>query len=387
MKIGQFITAFPSKEYIPDEKIYGSSRAAYDLSICLAKKEHQVNVFTTSDTFDDKVEYSKNLTVYRYGTNIKLFSTRMSFGMFYKTIDKNVDIIHVHFDIPPGPFAGLRLAKMTKKPLVVTYHGDWDESYGSFFRKKGVSFFNRNFVDKLLIQANQIISPTENYIEESRFLKKYKDKIVVIPNGIDKKQFEVMKSKIECRKMLNLPLDSKLILFLGAINLRKGPDILLMAMVEVLKKCINVNLIFVGDGNFAPELKSLAIKYGMEKNIYFSGYISENLKPFYYNAADIFVLPSTINTEVFPLVLLEAMASNLPIITSDLHTFENIIEDGKNGLITKKGDSIDLSTKIIQLLENDEFRNKLSENAKNNIEKYSWDNIAEKTELIYNELV
>lgn len=387
MKIAQFVTSFPSGNHKKNEKIYGSSRVAYNLSINLAKRNHEIDVFSASDTWADKVEYHKNMTIHRYGTDVKIFSTHVSSGMFYKPNKHDVDVAHVHFDIPPGPFAGLRFVKKTETPLVVTYHGDWDENYGSFFRRKGVSFFNKNLVDKLLTQADKIISPSENYIVESRFLKKYQEKIVVIPNGVDKKQFDISRSKKECRQMLNLPTNSKLILFLGAINLRKGPDILLFSFANVLKEIKEANLIFVGGGNFTSELKSLAKKNGLEKNVHFTGFIDEDLKPYYYKSADVFVLPSTISTEVFPLVLLEAMASNLPVVTSDLFTFKSIIHDGKNGLLSRKRDVNDLSDKIIAVLEDVELRTKLSKNALNDIEKYSWDEISEKTEMLYNELI
>lgn len=387
MKIAQFVTSFPSGNHKNNEKIYGSSRVAYDLSINLAKRNHKIDVFSASDTWTDKVESHKNMTIHRYGTNVKIFSTHISSGMFYKPSKHDTDIVHVHFDIPPGPFAGLAFAKKTETPLVVTYHGDWDESYGSFFRKKGVAFFNKNLVDKLLTQADRIISPSENYIVESRFLKKYQQKTVVIPNGVDKRQFDISRSKEECRQMLNLPTNSKLILFLGAINLRKGPDILLSSFAYILKEIKDANLIFVGGGNFTSELKSLTKKMGLEKNVHFTGFIDEDLKPYYYKAADVFVLPSTISTEVFPLVLLEAMASNIPIVTSDLFTFKSIIHDGKNGLLSRKGDANDLSEKIVAVLENSDLQTKLCKNALNDIEKYSWEKISEETELLYNELI
>jgi glycosyltransferase involved in cell wall biosynthesis len=134
------------------------------------------------------------------------------------------------------------------------------------------------------------------------------------------------------------------------------------------------------------ELEMLSRRLGVERNVKFAGFVEENLKPFYYRAADVFVLPSVMKTEVFPLVFLEASASGLPIVVSDLDTFKCIIEDGYNGIVTKRGDENNLADAIIYLLENEEVREKMGENAKKKVDDYSWERIAEETEKVYEEV-
>lgn len=385
MKIGQFVTIFPSGNH--NEKIYGSTRAAYDLSLNLAKRGNRITAFATSDNFHDEIEYHDNLKICRYGSQLRLFSTRFSLGIFNKPISDDFDIVHVHFDIPPTPFAGLRVAKKTKKPLVVTYHGDWDETYGNLLRKIVVSYFNKYYVDKLLVNADIIISPSKHYIDESKFLKKYSHKVVVIPNGVNKDQFDNLPSKEKCRETLKIPTSCKLILYLGALTPRKGPDVLLNSLNYIIKKIPDIKLIFVGDGSYKTELRTMTHRLELDNYVDFVGYVDEKIKPYYYKAADVFVLPSTISTEVFPLVLLEAMASSVPIVTSDLHTFKSIIVDDENGLISTKGDPNDLSMKITSILENIDLRSELISNGLKFAEKYSWEQIAIKTEAVYKELL
>ena len=124
-------------------------------------------------------------------------------------------------------------------------------------------------------------------------------------------------------------------------------------------------------------------KTGVEKNVKFTGFIEEALKPLYYKAADIFCLPSVMKSEVFPIVLLEASAASLPMIVSDLDTFKCIIENGYNGLFTKREDEKDLADAVIYLLENKDIREKLGKNARKKVEDYSWERIAEETEKVY----
>jgi glycosyltransferase involved in cell wall biosynthesis len=119
----------------------------------------------------------------------------------------------------------------------------------------------------------------------------------------------------------------------------------------------------------------------------FCGYIEENLKSIYYNSADIFCLPSTVSSEVFPLVLLEASASKLPLIVSDLETFKCIITEGYNGHFTKKNDVQDLAEKIEYLICNEGERLKLGFNARSFVEQFSWTKISDATIVCYQELL
>ena len=111
------------------------------------------------------------------------------------------------------------------------------------------------------------------------------------------------------------------------------------------------------------------------------------MKPFYYKAADIFVLPSTMTTEVFPLTILEAYSSSLPIIVSDLKTFKQIVNDGWNGIIVERFNHNKLAEAIIYLLENKKVRKKIGLNANKTAKTYSWSRIALLTEKCYGELV
>jgi glycosyltransferase involved in cell wall biosynthesis len=154
-------------------------------------------------------------------------------------------------------------------------------------------------------------------------------------------------------------------------------------MPWVISKVPDAELLVAGDGVMRDYLKALVNKLGISQHVRFVGFVEESLKPLYYKAADIFCLPSVMSTEVFPLALLEALASGLPMIVSNLNTFKCIIEDGYNGIVTKRGDSKALADAIVYLLENEDVRRKMGENARRKAEKYSWEKIAEMTEKLY----
>ena len=388
MKINYFITHFPYKDHFDDKEHFtrykygGAELAAYYLALEMAKR-NEVNIFTTSVDSKDSFEEYDGVNVHRYGTKFWIEKGNISFGLFTKPLSHNADIVHAHFSTPPGEIAALRYTKKKKVPFVLTYHGDWQESFGGFVRRTALSFYNKHLLDKVLSFADVIISPSEYYISESRFLEKYRGKTVVIPNGINREDFNVPYSKKECRERLGIPLNTNMILFVGNLTPYKGPDVLVRAMQMIVKEVSDVELVFVGNGIMRNALEKLAEKIGIKNHLKFAGFVEESLKPLYYKAADVFCLPSTLNTEVFPIVLLEASASGIPMVVSDLDTFKCIIEEGYNGLFTKRGDEKNLADAIVYLLENEDIKQKMGKNGRRKVEDYSWEKIAEETERVY----
>lgn len=387
MRIGYFVTKFPYNQQFENYAYGGSSLAAYYMAIEMKKRGHEIHVFTTSAVSRDSLEKDGNMTIYRYGTNFRILTSNISFGMFKKPLKYNVDAIHIHFDIPPGPIAGLRYAKKKKVPLIVTYHGDWEEGYGGLIRRIGVGLHNKYLVDKLLSYADVIISPSKYYVDRSRFLGGYKDKIVEIPNGINLGDFNLPYSKEECREKLGLPLDGKVALFLGNLSPYKGPEILVKAMPNVIRHIPNAKLIFAGRGVMKKELGMLSNNLGIDENVRFVGFVDDNLKLFYYKAADVFCLPSVMSTECYPLVILEAMAYSLPIIASDMGGIPDAVKNGENGLLVPPKDSEALADAIIYLLESKDVRERMGRIGRKKIENYSWERIAEETEKVYEKLI
>ncbi|KAF5423723.1 MAG: glycosyltransferase family 1 protein [Candidatus Methanomarinus sp.] len=383
MKIGYFTTKFPYNQQFKQYSYGGSTLAAYYLLIEMAKRGNEIDVFTTSVNSKDSVEKHENTTIYRYGTNFRVLTSNISFGTFRNPVNHDVDVAHEHFDIPHGIFAGLRYAKRKNVPLVVTYHGDWEESYGGFIRRMGVAFHNRYLVDKLLSHAKIIISPSEYYINESRFLKKYRDKIVAIPNGVNLKDFNVPYSKKECRDRLGIPLNTNIILFVGNLISYKGPDVLVKAIPIITRKVPDVELVFVGSGEMRADVEKLSNKLGVENYIKFAGFVEERLKPLYYKAADVFCLPSTMSTESFGIVNLEAMACSIPIVASNIGGIPDVVKEGENGLLVPPRDSDALANAIIYLLENEGAREKMGKNGRKKVKDYSWEQVAEMTEKVY----
>jgi glycosyltransferase involved in cell wall biosynthesis len=389
MKIGYFITLFPYAESFKDAShhndypIGGAENVAYHLARHMALLGHEVTVFTSSANEKSKIEDLAGIRVLRYGKSMRFDKAIFSFGLYSGMLKHNMDIVHLHFTTPPGDMAGLCYAKIKKKPLIVTYHGDGQGGYGSFIRRFGLGIYNSLIVDRILSQATTVISPSEPYIDQSRFLPKYKSKVVTIPNGIDLDELDVSYGREKSRAKLSLALSDKIILFVGALIAYKSPQLLIEALPTILSRVPDARLIFVGDGPMRKALETLAAKTGVSDKVKFAGVVVGQPKMLYYQAADVFALPSALNTEVFPIVLLEASASGVPMVVSKLPTFKCLIEEGFNGYMAAPGDITSLADKLSIVLSQPGLRETMGNNARLRVKNFSWQTIAKATEGIY----
>lgn len=388
MKIGYFSTGFPYWDPRNDKELVfythgGVENGTYQLAKQMAKRGHDVFVFTTSANEMDTYEEYNNIHIYRYAKNFTIGRSPVSLSSLYKPVlsDINLDIVHARMGNLPLPLVGCWYAKRHSIPCVVSYHGDWDGNFGSFSRRMGVFLFNNLLCDYILSSANKIIALSEEHAHESKFLRKYLNNMVYIPNGLNFEEFEISYTKEQCRKNLGLPENAKIILFVGSLSPRKAPDILVKSMKTVLDSIPDAYLVIAGSGEMMDELIDLSKKHAIKDSTKFVGHISSE-KYQYYKAADLFVLPSK-SSEAFPNVLLEASASKLPSIVSDLWCLKAIIQEGYNGLFTQIGDEVDLAQKIVYLLQNEEVRKEMGMNARKNCEIFTWDLVATKTEQLY----
>ncbi|MEM3062967.1 MAG: glycosyltransferase family 4 protein, partial [Nitrososphaerota archaeon] len=166
----------------------------------------------------------------------------------------------------------------------------------------------------------------------------------------------IIKDKFKARKILNINKEDFLILSVARLEYNKGLDILLKAFSKVLRIFTkeNFKLVIVGEGPEKAYLKKLAEKLRITNLVVFTGFQPNEKVQLYYDAADIFVLPS--REESFGIVLLEAMAHKLPLIGADNGGIKDIIRPGMNGLLFKTGDVNSLISALIYLIKNEEER-------------------------------
>jgi glycosyltransferase involved in cell wall biosynthesis len=392
MNIAQFISHFPYPDQFTDPRLIrdyvcsGGEIAAYKVAVNLAQRGHTVHVFTSSVDGKETVEARDGLTIHRYGSWFEVGNTRVAPRLLWGPLrEKSVDIVHVQHTTPPGGAAGFLYAKIHRKPLVVTHHGfERFENYGTLARRFFVFLTANFFVDVLFAQADALIAVSPFFLSRSRFLKKYGNKTASIPNGIDLEEYRTTLTRSAAREKIGLAGDRPVILYVGSLIPRKGVDTLIAAMRKVVDIFPDAELILVGQGLSQKSLVQQADALGLGAHVRFQGFVGDlEQKILYYRAADALVVPSVNDMEMFPLVLLEGSAMGCAMAVSDLETFRCIIRDGYNGISTKAGDPESLAKGILAILENFEWKERLSKNAREYVEKFSWKVVAQETEALY----
>lgn len=200
--------------------------------------------------------------------------------------------------------------------------------------------------------------------------------------GVDPKVFfKYHKNRIEKIKLLKkYNLNQNIILSIGELNRNKNQKVIIKAMKTITKKYPNCKLLIAGNGPKETELKYLVRDLKLEDNVDFLGYRRD--MPDYLNIANVVVSMSY--REGLPLNVIEAMSCGTPVILSGNRGHNELIKNGKNGIIIKDPDNDQiLSDFIIKLFTNKKFETKLTENLIEEIREYHNTNIIKELKLIY----
>jgi glycogen(starch) synthase len=209
-------------------------------------------------------------------------------------------------------------------------------------------------------------------------------RIVVIPNGIDPSELRPAADLQSLRAGFAEPHE-KLVLFVGRLVYEKGFQLALDALPGVVQRVANVRFLVAGSGTHEAELKQQAERLGLSAHGGFLGWIGDDVLHSLYRIADLCVVPSIY--EPFGLVALEAMASGCPCIVADTGGLREVVPVGERvGLRFNGGDAEHLGVMIERLLVDDTLRERLVTEASEHVLSFDWEDIAERTRGIYDEL-
>ncbi len=220
-------------------------------------------------------------------------------------------------------------------------------------------------------------------IAASSAIKKYFEKIgckniEIIPNGIDTNRFKGL-NKQKSREKLGIG-DEFVIMTVARLEKVKGVDHLIKATHFLNTKYHILNTkyrtLIIGDGSQRKGLEDLVKKFNLKDRVKFLGEIPNKDIPRYLASADCFCLPS--RREGFGIVVLEAQAMGVPVVASNVGGIPDLIEKEKTGILVEPENPEAIAKAIKRVYDQPEFAKQLTENAKQGLSKYNWDNIAEK---------
>lgn len=365
---------------------------AYEISKYLAHRGHNVTVYTT-DVYDSisRLKYRENPTfvdgikVYHF-KNISNILAKKNFPIapmmaisLYENI-QNFDIIHINEYRTFQSVLVHYFAKKYKIPYVLQPRGSVPQKIGAHNLKVlfddlfGLSIFNDTH--RVILSSNKELQECISILPNLN-----KDKVELIPNGIDLDNDSNLPNKGEFRKKYLIKNNEKIILALGRIHEIKGFDLLIESFNILCAKIGNVKLVIAGpDEGYLSVLCSIVDKLNLNDKVIFTGPLYGNDKIEAYIDANIFVLPS--RYESFGNVVLEACKFGLPpVITNNCGVSEWITND--QGMVVEY-DKNELYASMYKLLINEELRIKMGENCKKLIfDKFSLDNVFGKLENVY----
>ncbi len=299
---------------------------------------------------------------------------------FIKLLRTDFDIIHGHSN---GSISlmGLFMAKIKRVPFVYTYH-TMIQDYSHYILR---GLFSPSIIRKISrVTCNLcdvIIAPSEKAKNEL-INQKIKKPVIVVPYGIETKNFQIKKSDF-LRKKLGIARNAKILLYAGRLGREKSVDFLIYAFNIILKSNSRTHFVIIGKGPEYTYLKSLSERLKIDKNVYFLGAIEPKNMPIIYKSADIFVFSS--KTETQGLVVLEAMASGLPVVAVKDSPIENVIRNKESGVLVDN-DVVQFAEEVIKLLKNKKERERLGKNARVSANLFV-ENSVLKLEEIYNKVL
>jgi len=381
LKIAAFITTFLNDEMEDLKDCGGAERSAEKILTGLGKRGHEINLFTTSMIPNPSYSCRDCIAVYPSAVNFRIKSSRFSLGLFRTPFDRDVDVVQVHFTVPSAFIAGYYHSIIHKIPMIIIHHSDLNpDQIPNIFYK--ICARLSNFVyKKTLAHANYIVCPSKHFAENSPYLHNFLDKVVIVPHGIDEKEFLDIPTKEICRGILGINPDANVILFVGALDPGKGPQVLLKALPKIFDRYPNSEVFFIGVGSLKLILLQTALKYGLSSKVHFTGYLPRDRLNLYYRASDLLTLPSF--SESFGNVILEAMICGVPVIASDVGGISDIITDGENGILFRTGDETMLADKICELLNNDYLKKRIILNGLEHVKEYTWEKSVKKIEELH----
>ena len=328
----------------------------------------------------------------------KIFPIEKKDPFDYYKIDKIFKIKKIFcFDLTPlnrflGPISfliqALSFAFFTSMYLLlkkadIIYSRDRFTLFFLSFFKKNIVFeihkIHKFILKRILEKSSRLVVITAGIKERLIKIDAGADKILIAPDGVDLGDFETRESKEECREKLNLPLDKKIALYTGHLYKWKGVETLALASRFLSK---DVLIVIVGGIKwYLSNFKKFVEKNNL-KNILILGHQDYSQIPYFLKAADCLVLIGTEKSKVSktytsPMKMFEYMASGQPIVASDLPSFREILNQD-NAVLVEPDNPKALAEGIRKILNNSELANKISNQAHQDVQKYTWDNRAKK---------
>ena len=360
----------------------GSGIVATELGKALAEKGHEVHFITYSkpvrmDWFTKNMYYHEvsvsDYPLFEYAPYELLLSSKL----VDVAINQKLDILHVHYAIPhaSAAFSAQQILKTRNidLPFITTLHGTDITLLG-----KDKSF--QPVIEFAINQSDAVTAVSESLKEDTYQFFDIKKNIEVIPNFIDPSLYRFAED-IELRSQF-AEKDEVIITHISNFRKVKRVDDVIR-IFEGVQKQLSAKLLMVGDGPELHQVKNLARELGISDKVFFLGK-SKRIEQI-TSISDVFLLPS--ETESFGLVALEAMASGVAVVSSNVGGLPEVNKDGVTGFLNEVGDIEGMTASVLTILKDKDTLARFKTNALDHSQKFELNKIVPVYENLYLSLV
>lgn len=355
--------------------IGGIQTLAYNLAKGLACRGHKVTIFTTLKRGIRKEDVIDGIKVYRYPRHLKMISRPwyITPGMIRAIRCRELfesDLVHGYNSISFAALFSLFAGKLMRKAVALT----------PTLHERALSY--RELAAHQTLRHCDLLFALSQ--QEKKLLSRYVDegKITMIPPGISSGLFKAWTDRSVFREEHGLKGDHKLVLYVGAFSGHKRVADVVRNFPHVLRSLPDARLLLVGGGFKEAELRRMVRSMSLDEQVLFLGRMREEQLVKAYMSVDAFILPSA--HESFGIVLLEAAAAGLPIVTTRVGVAEEVVADRANGRIVALRD---FPSAIVEVLKNDVFKEEAMRRRPRVIQNYDWQNITLLVERAYQTLL
>lgn len=280
----------------------------------------------------------------------------------------SIEIIHA-YDYPwVQGFVAAHLAHKYAKRYVQTTFGEIVPHREELVHRDKFGERYKPFVRSVLEKADAIVALSQHCASEIEYAGVSRSRVNVMYWGVDTKEYHPHLDGTPARERLRLG-NAPIVLFVGQIRPRKGPQILLDAAPALTRKFPDAKVVFAGpDYNLVNQLKSKAAELGVAKNVVFAGAQSQVELLSLYAACDVFVFPTCTPIECLGLSMIQAMACGKPVVGSRINGIPEVTLDGKTGFLVEPGNSAGISQRVAELLGDSSLRNAMGSSARQRVE-------------------
>jgi glycosyltransferase involved in cell wall biosynthesis len=349
--------------------------SSYSVSLAKKLKEKGHEVFIASsggdmvpELEDVKINHLQLPLNTKSELNPKVIISGIKTAFFVSS--NKIDIMHAQSRV--AQVCCSLASSLTRIPYITTCHGFFKPK----FTRKVFKFWGR----KVIAISEAVRAHLVND------LKVAKNKIVLIYNGVDVKNFEryyTSQDKEAIRKEYKLE-DSPVVGIIARLSSVKGHEYLIRAAKFILAERSDIQFLIIGDGPEENKLKRLVKSLNIEKNIFFHSSILDTARPL--SIIDIFVMPSI--SEGLGLAILEAMASGLPVVASNVGGIYSLVLEGENGILVAPKNPQALKEAVLKLINDKKLCLQMGRKSREICgSKFSLDIFAEEVEKVYREII